>query len=162
MGRKSLTHEEFLEKFKKQNKNAENIEILGKYEGSKIKIKCRCKIDGYEFETTPNDLLNKNSGCPKCKYKNHSKKLSKTYEEFKQEMKKINDDIEILGEYINAYTKIKCRCKLDNHIWYAKPNNLLNGSGCPKCFENHRGDILKSTHEEFINKIKKINEKNSN
>ena len=46
MSRK-LTHEEFIEKFYKKNKNAENIEILGKYIKSNIKIKCRCKIDEY-------------------------------------------------------------------------------------------------------------------
>ena len=34
---RKLTHEEFMEKFYEKNKNAENIEILGEYKGSKIK-----------------------------------------------------------------------------------------------------------------------------
>ena len=50
MGRKSLTHEEFMERFYKKNENAENIEILGKYVNNKSKIKIRCKKDGYEGE----------------------------------------------------------------------------------------------------------------
>ena len=65
---KRLTHEEFMEKFYKKNKNAESIEILSKYKGSKAKIKCKCKLDGYEWETTPNTLL-RGSGCKKCGYK---------------------------------------------------------------------------------------------
>ena len=126
MGRKPLTHEEFMEKFYIKNENAENIEILGKYEGSKTEIKCRCKIDGYEFETIPNRLL-KGTGCPKCAGKN------KTTEDFKQELKKINSDIEVLGEYKGSNKKIKCICKIDNNIWFALPTNLLREMGCPKC-----------------------------
>ena len=47
---KKLTHEEFLDKFKKQNSNSENIEILGKYINNYTKIKCKCKIDEYKWE----------------------------------------------------------------------------------------------------------------
>ena len=150
MGRKPLTHEEFMEKFYVKNKNAENIEILGKYEGSKTEIKCRCKIDGYEFETIPNRLL-KGTGCPKCAGKN------KTTEDFKQELEKINSDIEVLGEYKGSNKKIKCICKIDNNIWFATPSDLLKGTGCPICGEKRRIDSQRLTHKEFINRIKDIN-----
>ena len=69
-----LTHEEFMEKFYEKNENAENIEILGEYINSRTKIKCKCKIDGYEWEATPNNLLN-GTGCHKCK-SNKEKKNS--------------------------------------------------------------------------------------
>ena len=146
---KRLTHEEFMEKFYKQNKNAENIEVLGKYKGALTKIKCRCKIDGHEWEIRPNDLL-RGQGCPKCA--NNKKK--KTHEKFINEMKKINENIEILGEYVNARTKIKCRCKKDRFEWEVKPNDLLNGCGCPKCADN----IQNKTTEYFINELKEIND----
>ena len=147
---KKLTHEEFMEKFYAKNKNAENIEILGIYINKRTKIKCKCKIDGYEWETTPSNLL-KGTGCPKCK----DKKYTKTHEEFIKEMKEINPNIEILGEYVNKRTKIKCKCKIDNHIWYATPNNLLyNNSGCPKCV----GKIRNKTTEYFIQELQEIND----
>ena len=125
-----LTHKKFINDFYAKNKNAKNIEIIEEYKSSKTKIKCKCKIDGYEWEVVPSDLLYKNCGCPKCNG------MYKTTEEFKQEMKEINDDIEILGEYIDAHTKIKCRCKIDGNIWKAKPNDLLYNKGCPKCNES--------------------------
>ena len=59
-----------------------------------------------------------------------------THEEFVNRMREINNDIEILGEYINANTKIKVRCKIDGYEWEATPNNLLSGNGCPKCNES--------------------------
>ena len=154
MGRKK-THEEFMRDFYKKNSNAENIEILGEYKGNQIKIKCKCLKDGYTWETRPNDLLSKNSGCPKCgieKVKN-SRKL--THEEFLEKFYKQNknaENIEILGEYVNAQTKIKCKCKLDGYTWETKAYHLLNGTGCPKC-----SGIMQLTHEEFINRIKDIN-----
>ena len=91
MGR-TLTHEEFLERFYVKNKNADNIEILGEYVSSKSKIKVRCKIDGYEWEATPNNLL-KGQGCPKCS----GNIRNKTTEYFINELKEVNENIEILG-----------------------------------------------------------------
>lgn len=125
-----LTHEEFMEKFYEKNKNAENIEILGEYVNNRTKIKCKCKIDGYKWEMIPSNLLS-NQGCPKC-----SGNIKKTTEEFKQEIKDVNDNIEILGEYKGALTKIKVRCKIDEYEWETMPNSLLNGYGCPKCNES--------------------------
>ena len=144
MGRKK-THEEFMRDFYKKNSNAENIEILGEYKGSKIKIKCKCKIDGHEWEVVPNSLLS-GYGCPKC-----SGNIKKTTEEFKQEMKEINDNIEILGEYINNKVKIKCKCKIDDYEWKAIPNSLLRGQGCPKCVGRNK------TTEDFKQELKEIN-----
>ena len=153
MGRK-LTHEEFMIDFIEKNKNAENIEILGEYEGSKIKIKCRCKIDGYEWETLPQNLL-KGYGCPKCGEKIKIKKQTKTHEEFMQEFYEKNknaENIEILEKYKGINTKIKCKCKIDGYEWEVTPNNLLNGRGCPKCSGKNK------TTEYFINELKEIND----
>ena len=148
---KKLTHEEFMERFYIKNENAENIEILGEYKGSKIKIKCKCRIDGYEWEVTPNDLLN-GYGCPKC-----GGTMKLTHEEFMNRMRDINSDIEILGEYVNNHTKIKVRCKIDGCEWEVKPNDLLKGIGCPKCAGN-----IKLTHEEFMEKFYKQNKNAEN
>jgi very-short-patch-repair endonuclease len=64
-----------------------------------------------------------------------------------------NPNIEVIGEYINAHTKIKCVCLLDGHIWYPTPTHLLHtGRGCPKC----NGGV-KKTHEEFVKQVKTIN-----
>ena len=75
MGRKPLTHEQFMEKFYVKNKNAENIEILGEYVNNKTKIKVRCKIDGHEWKAIPKHLLNK-VGCPKCNESKGEKRVA--------------------------------------------------------------------------------------
>lgn len=143
------THEEFMVDFYKKNKYAQNIEILGTYVNSKTPIKCKCKIDDYEWESTPNNLLN-GHGCAKC-----AGKAKPTHEEFLNKFYEKNEhaqDIEILGTYKNNHTKILCKCKIDGHEWEVKPNNLLQGYGCPLC-----GGSLKLTHEEFIKRLQYIN-----
>lgn len=57
----------------------------------------------------------------------------KTDEEFRSELLSINSAIIPLEPYINGRTKILCRCDSCGYEWSPTPNNLLQGSGCPKC-----------------------------
>lgn len=140
---KRKTHEEFILEMKEINSN---IEFLNNYNGAKTKILCRCKICNYKWYVSPNNLLH-GRGCPKC-----SKNAKKTHDEFIYDLQQVNKNIIILGKYTNSKEKILCKCKIDNHEWYATPSSLLNGYGCPKCSGN-----AKMTHEEFINRLFDIN-----
>lgn len=152
-GTLKLTHKQFIKKFIERNKNAKNIEILSEYDGNSKPILCKCKIDGYEWNSTPHRLLGsknaKPSGCPKC-----SGKAKKTTEGFKEELFLINPYIEVLGEYTNNATKILCRCKIDDSKWFPTPNDLLTGRGCPMCNsskgEKRIANYFKDNNIDFI------------
>jgi len=126
-----LTHDEFLEKMV-----GRNITILSKYKAVNKHVKCSCDICSYEWSTTPNSLTStKNpTGCPNC-YGN----IKSTHEEFLEKVKGRN--IEILTPYTNSKTKVKVRCEIDGHEWWAIPNNLIpprknskrRATGCPRC-----------------------------
>jgi hypothetical protein len=64
-----------------------------------------------------------------CQYCNHSK-LKET---FKEEMAVINPNIEILSDYVNWNTKIKCKCKTCGYEWDGNVSSLLYGSNCKIC-----------------------------
>ena len=83
-----------------------------------------------------------------CVYCSH-KKLRET---FKEEMKEINPNIEILSEYINWDTKLKCRCKIDGYEWYGRPSVLLYGGGCKICGHKKRWDSRGRKTTEDIRK----------
>ena len=68
----------------------------------------------------------------------------KTHEEFVNELKTKNPNIEVLGRYINCSTKIEVKCLKCNNIWYTVPNSLIQGCGCPTCANNQ-----KKTQQEF-------------
>ncbi len=52
---------------------------------------------------------------------------------FVREMKSINPEIEVLGEYTGYKNNVGCRCKKCGKTWNAKPDHLLHGTGCPYC-----------------------------
>lgn len=85
--------------------------------------------------------------------------IRKTHEQFILEMNEINPNIEILGEYINAKTKILCRCKIDGCEWMADPDHLLRGHGCPVCARKKVKNTVhkRKTHEEFVSSCDKWN-----
>lgn len=69
---KVKTHEVFIKELKQINPN---IEVLSKYQKSSIKIKCKCKICGHEWEAIPSNLLRKRS-CPSCKMTHGEKRVA--------------------------------------------------------------------------------------
>lgn len=107
------------------------------FDGSHAKTKIICPIHG-EFYQTPRYHLKSLCGCPKCSYEYRKDKLKKTRDEF------ITDAVKIHGEkydyskveYVNAHTKVCIICKKHGEF-YQRPNDHLNGEGCPKCNDSH-------------------------
>ena len=110
--------------------------IIGTYKGSKVPIRIRCLLCEHEWETTPNVLLRDNkNGCPNC-----AGTIRKNTETFISEMSVIHPHIEVIGEYINNRTPIKCKCKLCGGEFYNTPHQLtVAGVGCPIC-KGSRGE----------------------
>lgn len=75
----------------------------------------------------------------------------KSHEEYVQELAKVNPSIEVLGTYINNYTKILHKCKTHDYEWYVTPNRILCGVNCPVC----SGKVI--THEEYIKRVAEVN-----
>ena len=136
--RRTKTHEQYLNDVRSVNPN---IDVVGRYIDSKTKILHRCKIDGYEWNISPNSILS-GVGCPVCTGK------FKSTEMFKNELFVVNPNIEIIGEYINSITPVRCVCKIDRYEWNALPINLLRGSGCPTC-----AGTKHKTHDEYVNEV---------
>lgn len=129
------TKEWFLSKMEELHKD---IEVLSEFTDMKSKLKCRCKIDGHEWETTADGLINGKSGCILCSWINNGLRCRKTNEQFLEELSKINPTIIPLEEYVHEHHKIKCKCKIHNYEWYASPNKILHRkTGCPKCASYH-------------------------
>lgn len=147
-GNISKSHEEFIEELNAKNPN---IEVLGEYHNTKLKIECKCKICGYLWNAIPGNLL-RGSGCPKC-----AGNINKTHEQFMSKMSEINSDIEILGTYLNSKTKINCRCKKCGNEWNANPHDLLNGRSCPKCARDKAANKRTKSTEEFKQELCYIN-----
>jgi hypothetical protein len=142
---KKKTHEEFIQQMETVDPN---IEILSHYENNRSLIKCKCKIDGYEWVTQAVSLTQGRSKCKKCIVR----KRTITHEEFLEEMATLHPNIEVLGHYVNRVTYVKLRCKIDGYEWSKQPKSLINNrTGCAKCARN-----AKLTHTEFIQQVSEL------
>ena len=87
----------------------------------------RCTKCGREWQTTPDNLLRKH-GCANC-----ARNRKKTTEEFAKELSVINNNFRVVGEYVNARTKIKVICKRCGYERISVPYSLVKGLNCPNC-----------------------------
>lgn len=129
------TNETFL---KEMSETHPDIEILSKYVNTKTPVEARCLVCGYEWSTAAQNLI-KGSGCPKCGRKKCDEARRKSHDKFVIQLGKRNPLVEAVGEYKYAREKMEFRCKECGHQWFATPDNILRGRGCPKCrYENRK------------------------
>lgn len=144
------TLEEFIEKMQIINKNIQIIDE--EFNGMTKKIKCKCLIDGYEWETLPSNLV-KNHGCPKC-----SGNVKPTIEEVKNMLSIISPNISLLSDsYTGNKTKLKCKCKIDGNEWSTTWTLLKSGAGCPQCGNKKSGDKKRFSFEYVEKELAKLN-----
>ena len=131
----------------------QNIEILStEYVNAREKLKCKCLIDGHEWDITW-DKLYQGRGCPKCRDTKNANGRKLTIEVVREKLLSINPNIEILSlDYFNIHTKLKCKCNIDGHKWYGTWNNLSKGKGCPRC-----SGVMELTLEEIKTRLRAIN-----
>jgi len=73
----------------------------------------------------------------------------KTTEEFKQEVfSLVQDEYEVLGDYINNRTKILIKHNKCGNNYYVRPNDFLQGYRCPYCQRSKGEEII----EEYLKK----------
>ncbi len=151
-GKKKKSHEEFIEEFKNNNPHYDNIEVNEKYKSINSKIECRCKICGTTWFPTAKSLTKKKTGCPNCRFDTIAMKRRKSQSQFVSEMKTINPNITILGEYVNNKSYIKCQCDECGYIWESLAQNLLMSRSCPN-YRNHTGFISPKAKDFTGNKF---------
>jgi hypothetical protein len=147
------THEEYIVEVNKINPN---IEVVDKYVNANTKILHRCKIDDYVWYAVPNNILN-GKGCPQCGIKSRTKKRSKTHDEYVLELSVKNPNVEVIGQYSGANTKIQHHCLIHDVYWYTTPSRALQGVGCELCHNEKISASKYKTHEQYVDELSKIN-----
>lgn len=137
---KRKTQEEFEEEL---HKKFPKIKFKGKYINGITKIPFECEIDGYKWNSTPNNTLKYGCSCCSGHYKNT--------DIFKKELELVNDKVEVIGEYVDSKTKILCKCLICNENFMGIPHVLLNGGIHNKCAMKIAGKNKTFTQDEFIN-----------
>lgn len=127
------SHAQYIEDLNKININIEPIED---YINTDTAILHKCKICGHIWSIKPNHTLS-GHGCPMCGFRSSADIRRKTHKKYVEELSGINQNIEVLEEYINSKTSILHKCKVCEHEWSIDPLHTLRGQGCPVCNQSH-------------------------
>jgi hypothetical protein len=116
-----------------------------------VKIAILCRIHG-EFLVTPNNHLNKMSGCPQCAINLKADKKRMHTREFIKKAHGVHNDKYDYSEskFYNTSTEIEIICP-HHGSFVQKPSKHMAGQGCPKCNKS-----FKHTTESFVAKANKI------
>lgn len=81
--------------------------------------------------------------------------VKRTQEQFVRELRGEHPELEVLGVYKNAQTKISVRCKNCGFERSATPQSLLRSRyGCPKCSADAISASRRLSHEEFVSRFR--------
>lgn len=127
---KSIYAKEELKELKDfaRNKGGECLSdtYLGRF--GKLKWKCEC---GYVWESSPANIINHNSWCPKC-----VNKVPFTIEDVKKEVEERGGKC-LSKKYINNSVKMKFKCE-KGHFFETTFANIRGGSWCITCSGRER------------------------
>lgn len=133
-----------------------NIKCCDEYVNAKTPILHNCLVCGNEWMATPSHILS-GTGCPPCNYKRGGNKQRISHKQFMQNLEgRLNPYVKVVGQYVDAHTKIKCECLLCEKELWITPGNLYIGHGCVSCM-NRKNNPTK-THNQFLNEFLKINQ----
>lgn len=153
-----LSHDEFLRRLRERNSHYADgeFEVLGEYAGISTPLRCRCLVCDDVWDGNPDSMLRRNSRCPKCGRRAAGKASGKsralTHETFVERAADACPDIEIVGKYMGANTRLAVRCRTCGYSRDAFPATLLRSCSCPCCTNRvavEGVNDLSTTHPEI-------------
>ena len=150
---KKLTLKDFVDKARKVHGDKYDYSS-SIYVNNSTKINIVCRKHGF-FTQLPSSHLMGN-GCPKCANEERGKNKSSSKDNFIQKAKKVHNNKYDYSKvnYVNNQTKVCIVCPEHGEFWQ-RPNNHLNGQGCPICSKLNKKNKNKSNTTDFIEKSKK-------
>ena len=127
------THQQYVAEASDINSD---IVVIGEYVDSTTPIEHYCNKHNVLWTAAPDSILH-GHGCIECGKEKTRQKTKKLHDEYIEQLNKINPNIEVIEEYVNANVAILHQCKIDGYQWYARPGNILFGKGCPHCKESN-------------------------
>lgn len=129
------------------------IDLIGKYKGSKRQVLHKCLKCGETFMMTPANIIkSKGNVCKKCRDKERGKIT--TIDEYNRVIHEIFPNLMACGEFKDIYSPVHLRCMIcGNEFVKKEARSVLRGNGCQRCSWNKK--FL--TNDNFLDKLQKIN-----
>lgn len=120
-----MTTDEFKEKIKVETND--EYSVLSEYLGQHKYIKMKHNLCNYEYNVFPINFL-KGNRCPNC-----FGSTKKTTEEFRDDVRKLDPNYDVIGEYSGANNDVKMKHLECGYEYFVRPINFRKGNRCPVC-----------------------------
>lgn len=80
----------------------------------------------------------------------------KTHEEFVNELKKTHPNLKVLSKYNGDKKYVTVFCTVHNYQFETKPNWLHQGSNCPKCYNERRGENTRKPLPKLLEELNSV------
>lgn len=122
------------------------------YKGTRKLVEIKCNLCLHVFKQNAGNHVDLKQGCPFCYLEG---KVVDTLTFINKAKKIHNEKYEYtVSNYINCYTPVSIKCNKCHRTFYQKPNDHLDGHGCPKCFK-----LISNPEIEFLDYLKIPNTK---
>jgi hypothetical protein len=122
--------------------------LSDKYKGILVKLQWQCK-EGHTWLTQPKSVIGHNTWCPECSRLRQGNKRRRNIGQM-QQMAKAKGGKCLSDKYNGMEVKLQWQCA-NGHKWIAMPQNIYNGSWCPRCYFIRMGhnpdENIKQCHE---------------
>ena len=118
------------------------------YINAKENIEIKCLKHNKTFYQTSNNHFKSKYPCEECKKHNMRRLYADGVDEFIKKMSsKFGDTFDYSNTvYVNAKTKVQLICKKCEEEIFSDPYVLLNGKGCPTCYQNKSNTKFKTKY----------------
>lgn len=128
--------------------NNKDLELIStEYVGINEIMEFRCVHNPLHITKKSWSNVKKTHSCAFC-----SGKTEYTTEVFKNKLKDVLPDIEVLSEYKGIYSDVLCRCKVHGNTFSTTARYLLKGNGCKMCSDYGVVHTLESFKKEIKSK----------
>lgn len=125
----------FLKNF--EEKLSLSYELLSEYSEPRAPIKIKHITCGNIIDTTPIEIVSHKFSkniCNVC-YKHYEANKAYNNDIVQEKLSLINDNLKVVGEYVNCYALLDVECKKCNEVFKIIPINVFNRNNCkcPNC-----------------------------
>ena len=125
-----MSRDEFLGRLQERNSHyaAGEFEVIGEYDGISVPLRCRCLVCANVWDGNPDSMLGRAAAG-----KSSGKSRTLAHEAFVGRAAATCPDVEVVGRYAGANTRLAVRCRACGYSWDAFPATILRSCSCPCC-----------------------------